>query len=126
VIIIKQVNGENSIFNEIGLQSQESLASNLSPKELLEASLGLCIAITMGRMFERDHIEIEDHINLIKVIAIKEEHTSHFGKMNVSIEFPPHLSASYKKKILVSVGRACTIGNTLKNSITINTFEQSK
>lgn len=51
---------------------------------------------------------------------------SHFEKMDVSIKFPEHFSAEYKKKLIISVDRACTIGNSLKKSMTIHTVEQAE
>ena len=127
--IINKVNGVNSIYNGAGLQLEGSLAPNLnglSPRELLEASLGMCVAISLQKMFERDNIVVEDKDISIEVIATKGENApSHFEKMDVSITFPNHFSADYKKKLIISVDRACTIGNTLKNSMTIHTVEQA-
>src|SRR5699024_4536974 len=129
--IIKQINGKNSIYNGAGIQLEGSSAPDLngglSPKELLEASLGLCIAISMQKMFDRDDVTVEDHDISIEVSANKgEANTNRFEKLDVSIQFPDHFSAKYKKKLLVSVERACTIGNTLRNSVTIETVEQAK
>lgn len=128
--IIKQINGKNSIYNGAGIQLEGSSApdlNGLSPKELLEASLGLCIAISMQKMFERDDVKVEDHDISIEVSASKgEANTNRFEKLDVSIKFPEHFTVKYKKKLLVSVERACTIGNTLKNSVTIETVEQTK
>lgn len=126
--VIKQVNGKNSIYNGAGLQLEGSSAPNLnglSPRELLEASLGLCVAISLQKMFDRDKIEVADNEITIQVKASKaEERASSFEKMDVSIAFPDHFTEKYKKKLLVSVNRACTIGNTLKNGVTIDTVEQ--
>lgn len=128
--IINKVNGVNGIYNEAGLQLEGSLAPNLnglSPKELLEASLGLCISISLQKMFERDNSVVEDKDISIEVTAVKGANSpSHFEKFDVSIAFPDHFSDEYKKKLIISVDRACTIGNTLKNSVTIHTIEQAK
>lgn len=128
--MIKQKDGKNSIYNGAGKQLEGSSApdlNGLTPKELLEASLGLCVAISMQKMFERDDIEVADDEISIEVSASKGEvSTTRFEKMDVSIALPDHFSAKYKKKLLVSVERACTIGNTLKNSVTIHTVEQEK
>ncbi|MEK5038109.1 OsmC family protein [Sporosarcina sp. FSL K6-3457] len=127
--IINKINGVNSIYNEAGLQLEGSLAPNLnglSPRELLEASLGLCVAISLQKMFERDNVVVEDKDISIEVVASKgENNTTRFEKMDVSITFPEHFSADYKKKLIISVERACTIGNSLKNSMTIHTVEQA-
>ena len=127
--IIKKVNGEHGIHNGAGLQVEGSLAPNLiglSPKELLEASLGLCVAISLQKMFERDNIEVEDKDISIEVIASKGENgPAHFEKFDVTITFPDHFSADYKQKLIRSVDKACTIGNTLKKGVAIHTVERA-
>ena len=127
--IIKKMNGVNQIHNEAGLQLEGSLAPNsngLSPKELLEASLGLCIAISLQKIFERDQIEVDDKDISIEVTAVKAPNSpSRFEKFDVSIALPNQFSEAYKQKLMLSVERACTIGNTLKNGVTIHTIEQA-
>ncbi|WP_342504750.1 OsmC family protein [Sporosarcina sp. FSL K6-2383] len=128
--IINKINGVNGIYNEAGLQLEGSLAPNLnglSPRELLEASLGLCVSISLQKMFERDNIVVEDQDISIEVVASKEENiTTRFGKFDVSIAFPEHFTEEYKQKLIISVERACTIGNTLKNGVTIHTVEKAE
>ncbi len=127
--IIKNSNGVNQIYNKAGLQLEGSLVPNsngLSPKELLEASLGLCIAISLQKIFERDNIEVDEKEVSIEVTAVKALNSpSRFEKFDVSIALPNQFSDKYKQKLIISVERACTIGNTLKNGVTIHTIEQA-
>ncbi|TWN08416.1 hypothetical protein CHCC14568_1320 [Bacillus licheniformis] len=58
---IQKTNGEFGIFHEAGMQAKGSFTPNsdgLTPIELLEASLGMCITISLQKMFERDGIEV--------------------------------------------------------------------
>ncbi len=126
--IINKVNGINGIYNEAGLQLEGSLVPNsngLSPKELLEASLGLCVAISLQKIFERDNIEVDEKAVSIEVTAVKAQASpSRFEKFDVTIGLPNQFTDEYKQKLILSVERACTIGNTLKNGVTIHTVEQ--
>lgn len=115
---IKKVNGSYGIYNEEGLQVEGSFTSNsngLNPKELLEASIGMCMTIVIQKMFERDGVEVHDGEFSVEVTSVKApDSPSRFEKFNVSITLPDRLSDDYKRKIMVSAERACTISNTVK------------
>ncbi|MEK3936620.1 OsmC family protein [Sporosarcina sp. FSL W7-1349] len=125
--IIRRINGEYGIHNDNGMQVKGMEAANgngLSPIELLESSLGLCIAITMQRMFERDGVAVAEHEFSVAVSATKAvEGPSRIEQCVVKVRLPDHFTPEYKKKLMVSAERACTIGNTLKQGITIRTEE---
>ncbi|MFS0820626.1 OsmC family protein [Bacillus sp. 1P02SD] len=114
---IKKENGSFGIYNEEGLQVEGSFTPNsngLNPKELLEASIGMCLTIVIQRMFERDGVEVNDGEFSVEVTGIKAANSpSRFEKFNVSITLPDRLSDEYKRKIIVSAERACTISNTV-------------
>ncbi|KUL15219.1 OsmC family protein [Bacillus paralicheniformis] len=123
--IIRKTNGEFGIFHEAGMQAKGSFTPNsdgLSPIELLEASLGMCITISLQRMFERDGIEVQEDEFSVSVSAAKApDGPSRVEKCTVSIKLPEHLPTDYKNKLITSAERACTIGNTLKRGVTIDT-----
>ena len=123
--IIRKTNGEFGIFHEAGMQAKGSFTPNsdgLSPIELLEASLGMCITISLQRMFERDGIEVQEDEFSVSVSAAKApDGPSRVEKCTVSVKLPEHLPTDYKKKLITSAERACTIGNTLKQGVTIDT-----
>ncbi|MBC5638323.1 OsmC family protein [Ornithinibacillus sp. BX22] len=115
--IISKQNGSFGIYNEEGLQVEGSFTANskgLNPKELLESSIGMCLTIVIQRMLERDEIEVQDGEFSIEVTGIKAENSpSRFEQFDVSIKLPDSLTDAYKKKIIVSAERACTISNTV-------------
>ncbi|ARD48859.1 OsmC family protein [Sporosarcina sp. P33] len=124
---IQQINGEFSIANGNGIQVIGKKAADeegLSPIELLEASLGLCVAITIKRMLERDGIEVPEDELFVKVAAKKAiKGPSRIEQCVVNVRFPELIASDYRKKLLLSAERACTIGNTLKESVVIRTQE---
>lgn len=115
--IISKQNGSFGIYNEEGLQVEGSFTANskgLNPKELLESSIGMCLTIVIQRMLERDGVEVQDGEFSIEVTGIKaEDSPSRFEQFDVSIKLPDSLTDAYKKKIIVSAERACTISNTV-------------
>ncbi|MGG0719498.1 OsmC family protein [Robertmurraya massiliosenegalensis] len=123
--VIKREQGKVGIYNNVGLQVEGSFSANmegLNPKELFEASLGLCITIVLNRLLERDGIEVKDDDILIEVNAIKaSDSPSRFEQCEVGISLPDNFSEEYKKKLIVSAERACTIGNTLRKGLKIHT-----
>lgn len=117
--ILQWKNGQNEIFNGSGFQVMGSKAPNtegLSPKELLEAAIALCVSISMEKLLERDKIEIDLNTIEITVTASKARGvTNRFTHFETTVRMPNELDANYKKKLLVLVERACTIGNTILN-----------
>lgn len=109
------VSGEN--YKLTGAQDKSS--AGLTPIELLESSLGLCMLIVMNRMLQRDNYE-----NVEVEVSIKgkkaEEGPSHVESLELSVSFSgQELDESYRKKIVKSAEKACTIGNTLRNGTNI-------
>lgn len=125
MVSIKKNNDSFGIYNEVGLQVEGSFSPNmngLNPKELLEASIGMCLTVVMQRMFERDGVEVKEDEFSVEVKGIKaEDSPSRFESFSVNIVLPEHFSAEYKNKIIRSAERACTIGNTVRKGATIET-----
>jgi uncharacterized OsmC-like protein len=124
---IKLVEGQNEIHNEAGLQIIGSTAPNqsgLSPRELLEAALGLCVSISLQKILDYDKKEYDKSSIGVEVTAVKAaDGTNRFTNFNVRVKLPSTLDATYKKKLLTVVERACTIGNSLKGEVIIDTIE---
>lgn len=122
--VIKYNNGNNDIYNEKGLQAHGSFAAGLeglNPRELLEASVGLCMSIVMRKILERDNLLKDDTAFKIDVVANKEPNgANRFSNFLVNIDFPEYLEDDYKKKLKVLIENGCTISNTLKN---VSAFE---
>ncbi|MGI5900118.1 MAG: OsmC family protein [Christensenellales bacterium] len=114
--IIRYKDGQNEIYNEAGRQALGSLTAGmegLNPRELLEASLGLCVSITLTALFKRDGISLgpegfDVHVAASKAEGIKNRLTD----FKVSVKFPD-LEPEYKRKAMIIAERGCTIGNTL-------------
>ncbi|MCH1624176.1 OsmC family protein [Ferdinandcohnia quinoae] len=121
--LIKKENGSFGIYNEVGLQVQGSFTPNsngLNPKELLEASIGMCLTIVIQKMFERDGVEVHDDEFSVEVTGVKAaDSPSRFEHFNVSVSLPEHLPEKYKHKIIVSAERACTISNTVTRGASV-------
>ncbi|WP_276577875.1 OsmC family protein, partial [Bacillus thuringiensis] len=67
-------------------------SDGLSPIELLDASLGMCITISLQRMFERDGIEVQEDEFSVSVSAAKAPYgPSRVEKCTVSVKLPEHL-----------------------------------
>ena len=121
---IKKQNGSFGIYNETGLQVEGSFTPNadsgLNPKELLEASIGMCMTIVIQKMLDRDGVEVAEDEFSIEVTGVKaEDSPSRFEQFTLSVSLPSHLSDKYKQKIIKSAERACTISNTVKNGAKI-------
>ena len=123
--VIKKIDGSYGIYNEAGLQAEGSFEPNLrglSPKELFEASLAMCITVVLQRIFERDGINLKEDEFFVEATAIKaEDKPPHFEKCIVNITFPDSFSEKYKEKLIIMAERGCTIGNTLRKGLTIYT-----
>jgi len=124
---IQMNNGQNEIFNDAGLQLIGSTAPNqsgLSPRELLEAALGLCVSITLQKVLDRDEVEYDASSIRVEVSATKAgDVTNRFTDFDVKVQLPPELDESYRKKLLTIVERGCTISNTLKSIAVVETVE---
>lgn len=124
---LKIVQGKSEISNEAGKQLVGSHAPNqegLSPKELLEAAVALCVSISLQKILERDEIVVNLDTITIDVQASKEEGiTNRFTHFDIFIKLPNTLTEDYKKKLLLIVERSCTIGNTITQGAQINTIE---
>lgn len=129
MISIKYKDGANEIYNSVGHQLHGSMSPDmfgLNPKELLEASLALCVSITLTKILERDGINFEDDEIDIKVIANKTDGSGNrFTDFSIAIIYP-ELNSDYKKKIQLMIEKGCTISNTLKNGATIEIIEHYK
>src|SRR5690625_878040 len=98
---------------------------NYSPVELLTGSLGLCVFITITKLFERDGVT--ENIDDFSVAVDAKKSTkgpSRIESFSVTIQMPEQLDASYRMNLLKSAERACTIGNTLKQGAEINVTEK--
>lgn len=111
------------IHNDSGLQVKGSTVADsqgLAPLELLSGSLGLCIAITIKQIFERDNIEYDPTEVQISVQPQKaEKGVSRVETLLVDLKLPKSLSQSYQDKLLRSVERACTVSNTLRRGANV-------
>lgn len=117
---IRKTDGTFGIYNEAGLQVEGSFSPNLNglnPRELIEASIAMCLTIVIEKIFERDAIEYADDEFSVEVTSEKApDSPSRFEKFTANITLPSHLTDAYKKKVLVSAERGCTISNTVKKS----------
>jgi uncharacterized OsmC-like protein len=124
---IKLIEGQDEVYNEAGMQVIGSHAPNqdgLSPRELIEAALGLCVSISIQKVLDRDNIEYDKSSIQVDVKAVKAgDVTNRFTNFDVRVQLPSTLEPAYKKKLLLVVERACTIGNTIKNGAIIETVE---
>ncbi|ASA25164.1 OsmC family protein [Paenibacillus donghaensis] len=124
---VKFAEGQNEIYNEAGLQIIGSTAPNqsgLSPRELLEAALGLCVSISLQKILDYDKKEYDKSSIGVEVTAVKAaDGTNRFTNFAVRVKLPSTLDSTYKEKLMSVVERACTIGNTLKGEVIIETIE---
>lgn len=123
--VIRVEAGQDRIYNEAGVQVIGSHAPDqegLSPKELLESSLALCVSITLQKVLERDGVTYNKDEIVVEVKAVKEEGvTNRFTHFQTVLTFPSRLSPDYRKKLLILVKRGCTISNTLLNDVVMET-----
>ncbi len=128
--VIKYQAGKNKIYNKAGLQAYGSFAADLeglNPKELLESSIGLCVSISLTKILERDNISLEDALFNVEVTAQKDDsRENRFSNFIVNIDFPLNLEAGYKKKLMDSIERGCTISNTLKGISDIKLIDNNE
>jgi len=123
---VKTINGQVQISNEVGVWVKGSRTPNsegLSPRELLEASVALCVTITIQKVLERDQIEYDPTQLEVDVTATKEAEpqANQFSHFYVKVKLPDSLDQAYRKKLITIAERGCTIGNTLKSGVVILT-----
>ncbi|PWA09432.1 hypothetical protein DCC39_13110 [Pueribacillus theae] len=96
----------------------------LTPIELLESSLGLCVAITINQILVRDGYGQAEVQVSVKAKKAKSP-PSRVEKFLVDIRFPEgnDLKEEYRGKLIMLAERACTIGNTLQQGAAINMKE---
>ncbi|GAB6928322.1 hypothetical protein JCM10914A_23050 [Paenibacillus sp. JCM 10914] len=125
---IKIIDGQDQIFNQAGFQLIGSHAPNtegLSPRELLEASLALCVSISLQKIMAYDGVEYDKSSIHIEVTSLKHEDKklNKFSHFHVQVTLPPNLAPEYKEKLKSVVERACTIGNTLRSEAVVELIE---
>ncbi|RJE87488.1 OsmC family peroxiredoxin [Paenibacillus sp. 1011MAR3C5] len=124
---IQLMNGQNEIYNEAGLQligSNGPNQSGLSPKELLESALGLCVSISLQKTLENDRIEFERFPFSVEVTARKTDHeVNAYTNFKVLVKLPATIEPEYKEKLIAIVEQACAISNSLKSEVAIEAVE---
>ncbi|OUM95656.1 MAG: hypothetical protein BAA02_03035 [Paenibacillaceae bacterium ZCTH02-B3] len=122
---VKITGGKMEIGNGAGIQaagSDEPDRDGLSPKELLEAAVALCVVKSVRAVLERDGVEYDPDEIGAEAVAMKEEGvTNRFSKLDVRLKLPSHLDETYRRKLLVIAERACTIGNTIRSGAAVTT-----
>lgn len=123
--IIRIENGTDRLYNGAGEQVIGAHAPDqqgLSPKEMLEGALALCVSISLQKVLERDGFVYDKDEIVVEVKASKAEGiTNRFTDFHTKITFPSNIDADYRRKLVLIVERGCTIGNTLRNDVTIET-----
>ncbi|GBG05778.1 osmotically inducible protein OsmC [Paenibacillus sp. MY03] len=124
---IKVTDGQDHIFNDAGLQligSRSPNSEGLSPRELLEASLALCVSISLQKIMDYDGVDYDRNEILIEVSATKpEDKSNRFSDFKVTVTLPSGLDGAYKEKLKSVTERACTIGNTLRAGAVVELVE---
>lgn len=117
----------DGIYNDAGFQLIGSHApgqEGLSPRELLEAALGLCVSIVLQKKLVTDGIACNPQEIQVEVTASKpEDGANRFSDFKVQVRFPFTLDPVYKAKLKVIAERACTISNTLKAPAEVELLE---
>lgn len=127
---LKIVNGQDHIYNGAGMQlvgtHSPDLDGGLNPRELLEASLALCISISLQKMMSFDGVKYDKDSIHIEVTSTKDEdrRKNRFAHFHVTVALPPTLEPDYKEKLKTVVERACTISNTLKGEAVVELVER--
>lgn len=120
---VKTVNGNYAIGNAAGIQSAGSKdpdQAGLSPRELLEAALALCVTKTIRTVLERDQVAYDPAEIEVEAVATKQgEVTNRFTNLAVRVKLPSHLDEAYRNKVLTIADRSCTIGNTLRQGVAV-------
>ena len=116
MVKLNYADGKNEISNESGVQvigSKAPDSNGLSPKELLEGAVALCISITLEKILERDKISVNLNELEIEVKATKSEGiTNRFTDFEAHVTLPKDIDEDYNKLVKL-IERGCTISNTL-------------
>lgn len=117
MVKLNYAQGKNEISNQNGVQINGSKAPDLqglSPKELLEGAVALCLSITLEKILERDEVTVDLNEIEIEVKATKaEDVTNRFTDFEANVTFPKEIDEDYKQKLIKLIERGCTISNTL-------------
>lgn len=129
--ILKMSEGRDEIHNAAGLQlignHGPDLEGGLSPRELLEAALALCVSISLQKIMAYDGVSYDPSSIRIEVASKKaEDKSNRFTDFHVTVTLPQELDTAYKEKLKSVVERACTIGNTLKNGAVVELIETAQ
>jgi len=126
--VVKVVDGQDHIINGAGKQligSHSPDSTGLSPRELLEASLGLCVSISLQKIMDYDGVTYNKDEIHVEVTATKpEDKSNRFSDFKVLVTLPSGLEPAYKEKLKTVTERACTIGNTLRAEAIVELIEQ--
>lgn len=122
--IVKIAEGHDEIYNDAGMQVIGSYGPNLeglSPRELMEAALGLCITISLRKIMDYDGVAFNKDEVSVEVAASKpEDKTNRFSDFRVHVTLPSSLDEAYKTKLMSVVERACTVGNTIRTGAVVD------
>lgn len=125
---VKITGGKMEIGNGAGIQvagSGEPDGDGLSPKELLEAAVALCVVKSVRTVLDRDGVAHDpDEIEATAAASKEEGVANRFSRLDVRVKLPSNLDEAYRRKLLVVAERACTIGNTIRSGATV-TLEQA-
>ena len=129
VVKLTVINNENQIANGAGSKIKGSKGPNiyggLSPKELLEGAVALCLSMTLEKVLERDEVEVNFDELIINVQASKRAGAENrFSDFHVEVAFPSGLEPKYKQKLLKVIERGCTISNTLTGDVDVSIKEK--
>ncbi|MFP4976785.1 OsmC family protein [Paenibacillus sp. CN-4] len=90
----------------------------LSPMDVLCEALGMCIAVSLVRLLEKD--DIRGEALRVEVEPYKARAGApRVEKFRVLADLPYYLEEPYKEKLLTEASRICTIGNTIKRGAEI-------
>lgn len=117
---VKHENSVAKAFNSQGAQvigMDEPDLNGLSPRELIEAAIALCTTITTRKVLERDGVPFDIDKIEATVTATKEEGVKRrYNDFDVQVTLPEGLDEEYKKKLMATIERGCTISNTVKQA----------
>lgn len=121
MVATRYTNGSYTITNQMGYEMKglpQPGLMGVTPTELMESSLSLCVSISLQAVLERDGYDL---VNLqVSVKGIKaEDAPSRLKTFQVDVQLPDKLDDDYRQKLLAIAEKACTMGNTLKENVEI-------